>query len=745
MPPLPSQLYDSPGLELRADHPQTIRILKLEGPLPASGPDGRRMFQASLRVVDLEDCPSFTALSYTWGSRSAPHVDVIICNGYLIEITANCYDALSSLYTQYGVIDIWVDAICINQAFGNSEKQRQLELMEDIYTFASKVYIWLGRATSRSEKALDCILSAPINQRFFVGVNWVSTPKERRMLTVEGWETFRECFKAMFGKKNSPLRYDNFEDLLGEGREWISRIWTFQEIVLATSPVIVCSNRSISWDSFVRAIRFLDYFYGRRRWQGPNCSRVQEDILAWSHLIRLWMHLERKTRWNKRQIRNSVTYKPIVDILEAVAGRPPPTAERASFFAYQKAARASIVKDIERLLKFGPYVLALTITIISIALSSAARTSRKISIARLVAVIVLALLAVVIIFLAWRFPCKLYILRSEGIKVQTDARNLSLEALLRALRLRNTTCPVDRVRALTGVLKALGIEYEILEDSAPLGLVYRSLFESLLVATQNLNLLLDAGLPGYAGQPSWVPQWDSIAARKWIDAESLYNVRVARLPNLDNVVQGNLLHVRASCDGGSIIYHSPLLREVDNLAYMTDNHLWNFRILDDWINAVKNRRRLWIGEPTLDHLYELLHVEYKYLVETGRSEVFKIWITIMDDMTTSGSRYQSSAYEVALRKLYNVSVGLYHLEICRELSKQRALFVTSTGHSGTCVTGVAENDYVMEVVGVSMPLVLRKVAEGDIPAYSIIGPSSIYRASDDTTLEQGAMHSIALV
>jgi hypothetical protein len=39
-------------------------MLKLEGPLLTSGSDGRRMFQELLRMVDLEDSPSFTALSY---------------------------------------------------------------------------------------------------------------------------------------------------------------------------------------------------------------------------------------------------------------------------------------------------------------------------------------------------------------------------------------------------------------------------------------------------------------------------------------------------------------------------------------------------------------------------------------------------------------------------------------------------------------------------------------------------------
>lgn len=75
-----------------------------------------------------------------------------------IPITQNCYDALSSLYCEFGVHSVWVDAICINQADSEvQEKEQQILLMKDIYSQAGRVFIWLGKGTKESDEALTWI------------------------------------------------------------------------------------------------------------------------------------------------------------------------------------------------------------------------------------------------------------------------------------------------------------------------------------------------------------------------------------------------------------------------------------------------------------------------------------------------------------------------------------------------------------------------------------------------------------
>src|SRR5205814_72356 len=50
-------------------------------------------------------------------------------------------------------------------------------------------------------------------------------------------------------------RFEDLEDLLR--RDWLTRGWTYQEIILACNPVIVCGNKSMPWDNFIRGIEYL--------------------------------------------------------------------------------------------------------------------------------------------------------------------------------------------------------------------------------------------------------------------------------------------------------------------------------------------------------------------------------------------------------------------------------------------------------------------------------------------------------
>ncbi|KAH9204993.1 heterokaryon incompatibility, partial [Leptodontidium sp. 2 PMI_412] len=70
--------------------------------------------------------------------------DTIQCNdGTAIAITTNCRDALIALRKRYGRLTIWIDAICINQQ-DIEEKSKQIQLMEEIYSWSERVIVWLG-------------------------------------------------------------------------------------------------------------------------------------------------------------------------------------------------------------------------------------------------------------------------------------------------------------------------------------------------------------------------------------------------------------------------------------------------------------------------------------------------------------------------------------------------------------------------------------------------------------------------
>ena len=154
-----------------------------------------------LKVVSLECCPSFFALSYVWGHFSAP-AHRIRCRAAdstlyeYIPITDNCRDALVQIRHSYGrgwypssKTRIWVDAICINQR-DDEEKAYQIPLMEDIYGSANQVLIWLGKDSESSDIAMHYISKASLGQSSpLLGARWKSFP--RSMYPSEVWRLMR--------------------------------------------------------------------------------------------------------------------------------------------------------------------------------------------------------------------------------------------------------------------------------------------------------------------------------------------------------------------------------------------------------------------------------------------------------------------------------------------------------------------------------------------------------------------------
>jgi hypothetical protein len=157
---------------------QCIRILDLDA---SSNP--KASLSGRLRVASLKSRPRFAARSYVWDINSTRRKrDKILCRrvdpgiSYNIDITTNCEAALRQLRNLFGPLSIWVDAICINQD-DVGEKTSQIPLMEEIYTWAQPVYVWLGPGTNASNRTMDWFsaaakFSGPFRQiEYFRAVN----------------------------------------------------------------------------------------------------------------------------------------------------------------------------------------------------------------------------------------------------------------------------------------------------------------------------------------------------------------------------------------------------------------------------------------------------------------------------------------------------------------------------------------------------------------------------------------------
>jgi hypothetical protein len=144
---------------------RSIRVLDLEAHSKSEKLCG------ALRAVRLSENPKFTAISYVWGSGTSE----ISVNGHGLAITENCYNVLTALRTQYGVLTIWVDSICINQQ-DEAEKSDQVLLMEEIYAWAETVYIWFGNGSDHSYAAMECLLMVPKQFQCLWLTRWAADP-----------------------------------------------------------------------------------------------------------------------------------------------------------------------------------------------------------------------------------------------------------------------------------------------------------------------------------------------------------------------------------------------------------------------------------------------------------------------------------------------------------------------------------------------------------------------------------------
>jgi hypothetical protein len=144
-----------------------IRVLEIEDIQASELSDDP--LRCCMRVVNLEQYPSFTALSYVWRQRTTAtnngcnttdvatneglDTNYILCNNVPISITRNCWSALFHLRKRLGKFTIWIDAVCINQE-DKEEKSLQIPLMGDIYMGAREVYIWLGEGNKATDRAI---------------------------------------------------------------------------------------------------------------------------------------------------------------------------------------------------------------------------------------------------------------------------------------------------------------------------------------------------------------------------------------------------------------------------------------------------------------------------------------------------------------------------------------------------------------------------------------------------------------
>ena len=223
----------------------SFRLLRLLH--PGDSAKGHELCFA-LEEYELDECPDFQALSYTWSppyrgeheaTASEPVLNFsprIIVDGRPFAVTRNMVDALTFFASSAGERHVWIDGVCISQR-DLSERAAQVLLMSSIYSKALEVLVWLGGyhpcqkhfiwtvneymsgiQDLMERQGRDYVLEKSPESRILANDLGITDPREYQQGAIK---FYRKC-------------------------RWFHRAWVVQETVLAQGFRVFCGKAEIS-------------------------------------------------------------------------------------------------------------------------------------------------------------------------------------------------------------------------------------------------------------------------------------------------------------------------------------------------------------------------------------------------------------------------------------------------------------------------------------------------------------------
>ena len=215
----------------RLRHADEFRLIRL------CANEDHKELRAGIVRARLNSCPSYEAVSYTWatehGDARLSHRIHVLDGGstFILQITQNCYQALSRFRQKDAIRMLWVDSICIDQS-NLEERSHQVGIMTKIYQKAEKVLIYLGNGTK-----FDPGSSLRIEYLFDF------LEKQHRYRRSTDGSTIADLLDPAKSCEEVVVR--DLKILLNHN--WFHRIWVIQEVKLAKEAVIFCGPHQLPW------------------------------------------------------------------------------------------------------------------------------------------------------------------------------------------------------------------------------------------------------------------------------------------------------------------------------------------------------------------------------------------------------------------------------------------------------------------------------------------------------------------
>lgn len=199
----------------------------------------------SIWMTSLGTNVCYATVSYVWGQQSIPSSGIHTPVGTL-KITESLDVTLRKLRKRHRTLDLWVDAICINQN-DNHEKAEQVKILGLIFQNSTQT---LGciRAKEESDEVIEMLMQ--VRAREILGEN------------LADWPTNLAVCPKSWGNKSLPPPDDPIWPKVANffRNDWFRRVWIIQEVVIARRLRLVCGRyaKGCHWDDLYHAIQMID-------------------------------------------------------------------------------------------------------------------------------------------------------------------------------------------------------------------------------------------------------------------------------------------------------------------------------------------------------------------------------------------------------------------------------------------------------------------------------------------------------
>ncbi|KAF3021001.1 hypothetical protein E8E14_010396 [Neopestalotiopsis sp. 37M] len=525
-----------PDLELPPNH---IRLLDLD-----AAPSGNHTAQLTgvLRIEKLTNLSTYNTLSYQWAAKESEGA-TIYCLPHNVElrITTNCAQALRFIRREFasaGPVTIWVDAVCINQN-NKKEKESQIPFMGKIYSQAETGYIWLEGDNEHCRLAVDELRLRSVVRKRLPLAYLAAESGERSKLELDRLRhrllddvSARARLDKGAHRKFTASRNARLRVLFEHG--WLSRMWTFQELILSRNPVIVFGDSIIPWEDLVNAVRIT--------------PEQADGRVHWERLIDLWLDFPRRRHTGQaplqpNEMNAAVEFEHSVaaelyTFRSLIASSPQSLGVQPWHHIMFRCGSTSV-----RIFRRGldPIVVQLTWITGFVFLEKSLRlnfgASQFLPILGIAALILFGIvtayyyakLSMWELMYGIDYSIRQIFFEDDRLRLrprQESSRSFKvvvLDAIWTTVRMRESSDDHDMAFALVAILEACGMVTPPLEYSQSIETTYQAFFQGILSwEPRALQMIVDASVEcqSNGAWPSWLPDWRMPETNNWLFKES---------------------------------------------------------------------------------------------------------------------------------------------------------------------------------------------------------------------------------